>query len=39
MKEAVDIVIINDLSIRNVAERKGLESDTLDIYVEKTKKT
>ena len=37
VKEAVDLVIIDGLSIRNAAERKGLARNTLHTYVKKTK--
>ena len=37
MKEAFDLVIIDGLSIRNVAERKGPERNTLHTYLKKTK--
>ena len=39
MKEAVDLVIIDGLSIRNAAERKGLARNTLHTYVKKQKIT
>ena len=37
MKEAVDLVIIDGLSIRNGAERKGLARNTLHTYVKNKK--
>ena len=37
MKEAVDLVIIDGLSIQNAAERKGLARNTLNTYVKTTK--
>ena len=38
MKETVDLVIIDGLSIRNAAESKGLIKNTLHTYVKKSKK-
>ena len=39
MKEAVDPAIIDGLTIRNAAERKGLARNNLHTYVKKQKIT